>query len=150
MSTLVLLDTGPLGMVTNPQATVQTERCNRWMEGLLARGVRVLIPEIADYELRRELLRAEKVAGLRRLDALVEALDYLPITTAVIRQAAVFWAEARRQGRPTADDKALDGDVILAAQAVLAKTEDDVAIVATENVGHLSRFVTAYAWWEIS
>jgi predicted nucleic acid-binding protein len=150
MSTLVLLDTGPLGMVTNPQATVQTERCNRWMEGLLARGVRVLIPEIADYELRRELLRAEKVAGLRRLDALVEALDYLPITTAAMRQAAVFWAEARRQGRPTADDKALDGDVILAAQAVLAKTEDDVAIVATENVGHLSRFVTAYVWWEIS
>ena len=45
---------------------------------------------------------------------------------------------------------ALDGDVILAAQAVLAKTEDDVAIVATENVGHLSRFVTAYVWWEIS
>ena len=94
-------------------------------------------------ELRRELLRAEKVAGLRRLDALVEALDYLPITTAAMRQAAVFWAEARRQGRPTADDKALDGDVILAAQAVLAKTEDGVAIVATENVGHLSRFVTA-------
>jgi predicted nucleic acid-binding protein len=150
MSTLVLLDTGPLGMVTNPQATVQTERCNRWLEGLLARGVRVLIPEMADYELRRELLRAEKVAGLRRLDALVEALDSLPMTTAVMRQAAVFWAEARRQGRPTADDKALDGDVILAAQAILAKTEDDVAIVATENVGHLSRFVTAYVWWEIS
>jgi predicted nucleic acid-binding protein len=150
MSTLVLLDTGPLGMVTNPQATAQTERCNRWMEGLLARGVRVLIPEIADYELRRELLRAEKVAGLRRLDALVEALEYLPITTAVMRQAAAFWAEARCQGRPTADDKALDGDVILAAQAGLAKTDDDVAIVATGNVGHLSRFVPAYVWWEIS
>lgn len=150
MSTLVLLDTGPLGMVTNPRATEQTERCNRWMEGLLARGVRVLIPEIADYELRRELLRAEKVAGLRRLDALVETLAYLPITTAVMRQAAIFWAEARRQGRPTADDKALDGDVILAAQAVLAEVEEVEAIVATENIDHLSRFVSAYAWWEIS
>ena len=64
------------------------------MEGLLARGVRVLIPEIADDELRRELLRAEKVAGLGRLDALVEVLEYLPITTEVMRQAAVFWAEA--------------------------------------------------------
>lgn len=48
MSTLVFLDTGPLGMVTNPRATEQTERCSRWLEGLLAHGVRVLVPEIAD------------------------------------------------------------------------------------------------------
>jgi predicted nucleic acid-binding protein len=138
-----------LGMVTNPRATAQTERCTRWLEGLLARGVRVLIPEIADYELRRELLRAEKVEGLQRLDALATTLDYLPLNTAMIRQAAVFWAEARRQGRPTADDKALDGDVLLAAQVVLTVTNNDDAIVATENVGHLARFVTAYAWWDI-
>jgi predicted nucleic acid-binding protein len=149
MSTLVCLDTGPLGMVTNPRATVQTDRCTQWLEGLLARGVRVLIPEIADYELRRELLRADKVAGLRRLDALVSTLEYLPLTTAMMRQAAQFWAEARRQGRPTADDKALDGDVILAAQALLTSTDDDPVIVATDNVGHLARFVPAYRWWEI-
>ena len=55
----------------------------------------------------------------------------------------------RKQGRPTADDKALDGDVILAAQAVLTATADDEVIVATENVGHLARFVPAYAWWDI-
>jgi predicted nucleic acid-binding protein len=116
------------------------------MEGLLARGVRVLIPEIADYELRRELLRAEKIEGLRRLDALVEALEYIPLTTAMMRQAAAFWAETRKQGRPTADDKALDGDVILAAQVVVTATADDEGIVATENVGHLVRFVPAYGW----
>jgi predicted nucleic acid-binding protein len=149
MSTLVCLDTGPLGMVTNPRATAQTDRCTRWLEGLLARGARVLIPEIADYELRRELLRADKVAGLRRLDALVATLEYLPLTTAMMRQAARFWAEARQQGRPTADDKALDGDVILAAQALLTTTDDDTVIVATDNVGHLTRFVPAYRWWEI-
>jgi len=136
-------------MVTNPRATEQTERCTRWLEGLLARGVRVLIPEIADYELRRELLRADKVAGLQRLDALVAALEYLPLTTAVMRQAARFWAEARRQGRPTADEKALDGDVILAAQALLTTTDDETVIVATDNVGHLARFVPASRWWEI-
>ena len=136
-------------MVTNPRATEQTERCTRWLERLLARGVQVLVPEIADYELRRELLRAEKVESLRRFDALVTTLDYLPLNTAIMRQAAVFWAEARRQGRPTADDKALDGDVILAAQVVLTVTNNDDAIVATENVGHLARFVTAYAWWDI-
>ena len=109
----------------------------------------MLIPEIADYELRRELLRAEKIEGLRRLDALVEALEYIPLTTAMMRQAAAFWAETRKQGRPTADDKALDGDVILAAQVVLAATANDEGIVATENVGHLARFVPAYVWWDI-
>ena len=149
MSTLIVLDTGPLGQVTNPRATAQTAACHRWLEGLLACGVRVAIPEIADYELRRELLRAEKVAGLRRLDALVVTVEYLPLTTAMMRHAAGLWAEARRQGRPTADDKALDGDVILAAQVLLTATEDDEAIVATENVGHLARFVTAYPWWDI-
>lgn len=46
---------------------------------------------------------------------------------------------------PTADDKELDGDVILAAQA-----EQADALVATENVGHLSRFVDAQAWRDIS
>jgi hypothetical protein len=55
----------------------------------------VIVPEIADYEVRRELLRAKKERGLARLDALASRLKYLPITTAAMRQAAVFWAEAR-------------------------------------------------------
>ena len=48
------------------------------------------MPEIADYEVRRELLRANKVSGLTRLDALARLLEYLPISTAAMRQAAVF------------------------------------------------------------
>jgi hypothetical protein len=60
----------------------------------------------------------EKVWGLTRLDGLARLLEYLPLTTAAMRQAAVFWAQGRQQGQPTADDKALDGDVILAAQAM--------------------------------
>ena len=45
----------------------------------------------------------------------------------------------------------LDIDVILAAQALTAQVPvgDDI-IVATDNVGHLSRFVTANLWSNIA
>ena len=59
-------------------------------------------------------------------------------------KAAELWAQARNSGLPTADPKALDCDVILAAQAL----EKD-GIVATENVGHLSRFVDARDWRDL-
>lgn len=137
-------------MVTNPRASEQTNRCNLWIEGLLSSGVRVTIPEIADYEVRRELLRANKTAGVRRLDALKAVLDYLPITTSVMLRAAELWAEARMQGRPTADDKSLDGDVILAAQALMAEADGDEVVIATTNVTHLALFVGAQEWESIS
>jgi predicted nucleic acid-binding protein len=105
-----------------------------------------MLPEIADYEVRRELLRAGKVAGIRRLDQLKATIAYRPITTEVMLKAAEFWAEARRRGRPTADPKALDGDVILAAQATLVADEGNEVIIATTNVGHLSQFVDAREW----
>lgn len=149
MSLRILLDAGPLGLVTNPRGSGDADQCNRWLESLLAAGVDVWIPEIADYEVRRELLRADKDHGLARLDALQQVLGYLPITTATIRQAAIFWAQARKRGRPTADDKALDGDVILAAQAVLAAGSTHESIVATTNVAHLSLFVQARMWQDL-
>lgn len=56
------------------------------------------LPEIADYEVRRELLRANKIKGVARLDKLAKLIEYLPITTAAMRQAALFWSQARQQG----------------------------------------------------
>jgi predicted nucleic acid-binding protein len=148
VSQLVLIDTGPLGLVTNPRRSPPSVACAQWLQALVARGVRVIVPEIADYEVRRELLRAKKERGLARLDALAGRLEYLPLTTAAMRQAAMFWAQARQQGLPTADDKALDGDVILAAQAVTLGVAD--AVIATTNVGHLARFAPAALWPDIS
>jgi predicted RNA-binding Zn ribbon-like protein len=138
VSHTVLLDAGPLGLVTNPRRARQSVACAQWLQALVGHGSRVLIPEIADYEVRRELLRANKARGLARLDALA----------ALLRQAAVFWAQARQQGRPTADDKALDGDVILAAQAITLGATD--VVIATTNVGHLSRFAPAALWPDIT
>lgn len=48
------------------------------------------------------------------------------MNTAIMLQAAQFWAEARQRGIPTADPKALDGDVILAAQATMIEAEGTV------------------------
>jgi hypothetical protein len=64
-------------------------------------------------------------------------------------QAAEFWAQARQQGQPTTVDAALDGDVILAAQAFLLSQQGDPIVIATTNVGHLSRFVPAQRWQDI-
>jgi predicted nucleic acid-binding protein len=71
-------------------------------------------------------------------------LTYLPLDTATMRRAAEMWAIARTQGTPTADPREIDADVILAAQAEVVN-----AVVATENVGHLARFVIARHWRDI-
>jgi hypothetical protein len=59
-------------------------------------------------------------------------------------RAAALWAQARRRGRPTADPKELDCDVILAAQAL-----EVGAMVVTDNIGHLALFVEAKSWRDI-
>lgn len=147
---VVLLDSGPLGLVSNPRKTLQAEQCNQWLESVLLSSIRVLVPEIVDYEVRRELLRANKVRGIQRLNFLKNEIGYLPITTQVMLKAAEFWARSRQQGQPTADEKVLDGDVILAAQAGTLSSGDVDVVIATTNVGHLSRFVQARTWEEIS
>lgn len=150
MSRAILLDTGPLGMIVNPKSFSPTVRaCKLWYMSLLAREEMVILPEIADYEVRRELIRANKVTSLRRLDGLKITLEYHPFTTKIMLKAAELWAEARRKGRPTADPQALDGDVILAAQAMMVQEMGYDAIVATTNVKHLSLFVDARNWQEI-
>lgn len=42
---------------------------------------------------------------------------------------------------PTADDKALDRDVILAAQATIISNQGEGIVIATTNVSHLTRFI---------
>lgn len=148
MSRVIVLDTGPLGLVTNPKLSPESIACAQWLQIHITSGSRTIIPEIADYEVRRELLRANKTKGIARLDNLAKLLEYLPITTTAMRQAAEFWAQARQQGQPTAGDKTIDGDVILAAQAMTLAVPD--VVVATTNVGHLSRFVVAELWQNIA
>ena len=147
MSKVVLLDTGPLGMISHPKPNRDIVE---WVKNLLRSGAEILVPELADYEVRCELLRSKKSKGIKRLDELKRTMGYLPITTDAMLKAAEFWAAAREQGRPTAADHALDGDMILAGQAATLDAGADDLVIATTNVKHLSQFVPAEVWTEIN
>jgi hypothetical protein len=95
MSRIILLDAGPLGLLAQPRSTPTSEQCRQWARALQAAGARVYIAEIADYEVRRELLRARKTRGIERLNQLKSECWYVEITTATMLQAAVYWAQLR-------------------------------------------------------
>jgi predicted nucleic acid-binding protein len=73
----------------------------------------------------------------------------LPLSDDALRMAAELWAKSRREGRPTAESKALDIDVILAAQALSFGAAPSEVIIATTNARHLAQFVAARRWSEI-
>jgi len=147
MAKLVLLDTGVLGLATNPSGDVNNAVVT-WLSRLVKEHHQPQIPEIADYELRRELIRRKSINAMSRLDRLGSTLGYIPLDTETMRRAAGLWAQARNIGQPVAHNHALDGDVILCAQAeeLARRNPQDQVIVATTNVGHLARFVTASEW----
>jgi hypothetical protein len=151
MAEYVLLDSGPLSSACRNPGHRAAVQCQQWLNRMIARGVHVAVPETTDYEVRRELTRVGATASLNRLDALITVgrLIYIPVTTGEWRQAALFWADARRQGIPTAHPHALDADVILAACAATVGQPGDSVIVATTNTIHLARYCDARLWTTI-
>jgi predicted nucleic acid-binding protein len=148
MSRLVVLDTGPLGLLTNPKRTPETVAAAEWAIRLSAAGHRLLVPAIADYEVRRELVRARQTRGLAHLDAFIAARPgrFLSVTDSSLRLAADLWPRARNAGTPTADAKELDCDVLIAAQAIEAAGPSSDFVIATANLGHLGQFAPAELW----
>jgi predicted nucleic acid-binding protein len=141
----ILLDSGPVGDLSNPnQHAPQSLAIWRWLRQQLAAGAAVYLPEIADYEVRREMLLRSNQRALRRLNALRGHVYFYTVNSDAWLRAAELWAVARHAARPAADPKALDGDMILCAQA-----EQLGAVIATDNVGHLARFVDARRWQDI-
>jgi len=149
---LVLLDAGPLGLACTRVGDPKADECRAWLAELRAAGVQVLIPAVAEYEVRREVLRAKATARLRELDDLRSRFDRLEISAEALDRAAEFWALLRNLGMPTAADADLDGDAILAGMAATCAGPGDVAEVATTNLRHLRRFpgIIATGWRSIT
>jgi predicted nucleic acid-binding protein len=151
MSRIVVLDTGPLSLLASPVKSPAVRNANSWAADLLGAGFRLLVPAVADFEVRRELERLQRAQSLARLDAfnIAVADRYLPISDEVLRLGARLWAEARNRGTPTADPRELDCDVLIAAHALTLGVLPSDLVIATTNVGHLSQFVDARLWTDI-
>ena len=145
----IFLNSTPLGTLTNPASSPEAIAIAKWAADCLMAGHILYVPEIIDYEIRRELLRAVKINGLLKLDAMKVNFKYVPITSVAMSLSAKLWADSRRAGFSTGDPKKLDIDVILAAQALTSGVLEEDIIVATSNANHISRFVTAANWMDI-
>jgi predicted nucleic acid-binding protein len=148
---MIFLDSGPLSLLTQRHGVKAADECRSWMTDHLKRGTAIAVPEIVDYELRRELIRSGKTASISRLDALNNANPnrYVPLTTVAMRVAAQLWAEIRNQGLPTTNPLDIDVDVILAAQALTSGLPQSDFMIATTNPSHLSRFAPAELWTKV-
>ncbi len=110
-------------LLSNPNANADVLAISQWSRDCIAAGHQLYLPEVIDYELRRELVRAGKTKSLAKLDSLKSGFNFLPITSPAMLRAADLWAYARRQA---------------------------AIIVATSNVSHISRFVAADLWNNIA
>ena len=142
----ILLNSSPLGLLSSPVPSPQVIAITTWAVSSLAAGHRLYIPEVIDYELRRELLRAGKTTGLAKLEGLKTRFRYFPHHYCGYAPGRSYWAQSRRRGMPTGDPKKLDIDVILAAQALTlgAPSQDvtDDAALVTAVLALVSAHVT--------
>lgn len=152
-SLIVLLDSGPLGLITHPKANAENLACRTWLDQVTDAGNLALLPEIIDYEHRRELIRISSL-GIERLDRIKQAGFYLPLTTEAMLLAAQYWAEIRQLNLAGTDNLSLDADMILCAQAATLDPNtwdmpEARVVIATTNVKHLSHFAEAHLWRDI-
>jgi predicted nucleic acid-binding protein len=95
-----------------------------------------------------EMRRA--ASQITRLKAFCLRTDrFISLTTDDLERAAQLWGQGRRAGQQTADPQALDGDVILAAQAIGLGYAPTEFIIATTNPGHISRYAPCNLWSNI-
>ncbi|WP_435008802.1 type II toxin-antitoxin system VapC family toxin [Tundrisphaera lichenicola] len=152
MARIVILDTGVVGLLCCQPKTKDFAECYDWMYGMVALGTSVMVPDVVDYEIRRELIRLSAMAKLRRLGILKASINPAEVTPAAWAKAADFWAIVRRKGIPTAGAEALDCDSLLAGFAATIGKRRDKVTIATTNAKHLNRFpgIDARNWREIT
>ena len=148
---IVILDSGVLHTLVSTSKVKEVTDCQDWFYYLLSRSAKVVTSSICNYEVKRELIRREKVEEIKNLNQLKSLIDFLCVDEPTLELAAELWAEARNKGMPTADDLSLDADVIICAQYQLLaeKYPGRYVVIATTNVKHLSRFTEAKEWQNI-
>ncbi len=140
---IIILDTFPTSSTGKLSGKTLTllDQCQQWIEACETAGHRILIPAISYYEALREMEMRRATGQIIRLKTFCLAKKrFIPLTTTHLELAAQLWGQTRRAGQPTADPQALDGDVILAAQAIALGFPPSQFIIATTNPGHIIRY----------
>jgi predicted nucleic acid-binding protein len=152
LGSIIALDANVLSIAARAKGTQDRDDLWQLLSTKRAVGVWFIIPEIADYEVRRWLHATRAQAGLRRLNDMKSQFVYYPITTTHMQKAAELWGNLRRRGLPVSGSRDLGADVILAARALTFARPGDLVTIATGNVDHLSRFpgIDAKDWKAIS
>lgn len=151
----IVLDAFPLSncvVTINRRGTLLTlsEECRQWLTDCERSGATILIPAIVYYEELRELERRKAYKKIARFqEYCFQSGRFIPLTTGHLEKAAQLWGFARQSGKQTADDKALDADVILSSQVLSLEMTSKEYIVATTNVKHLQQYVNADEWQNI-
>jgi hypothetical protein len=141
---LIVLDSTLLWLLVRTSNHAKVQQARSWVSARLTAGHQLAVAEITDYETRRELVRKNATAQIRRLDALINQSEFLSIDRNTMLNAATI-ANMRNSGYQTAADSALDADVILGAQALIRSRRHggSSVVVATENARHLTRICNA-------
>jgi hypothetical protein len=70
----VILDAGPLGIVTKRRGIPDADACRHWIAAGIRSSASFIVPAVAYYEVRRELERLNSTTGIARLDAFCAAV----------------------------------------------------------------------------
>ena len=68
MSRVIVLGSSPLGLGASPIRSPEVERINLWAERKALAGTHLIVPAIADYDVRRELVRLQRTRSLVHLN----------------------------------------------------------------------------------
>ena len=149
---IVFLDSGIVYSLVNTSKVKEVVDCQEWFFSLLSKGVLIVSSAICEYEVKRELIRRNKIEELNNLTELKQWLNFIKVDDKVLDLAAKNWAKARNMGIPSADDKRLDADMIICStwQLLQEKWTGRYVVIATNNVKHLSRFANAEIWQNIT
>lgn len=141
MTSRLMLDTNVLARICHPSLHQDVKE---WLRRLLERGAaapEILVSVLADYELRRVLMKQQGVESLAHLDALEQSLRFVPLTVEASRRAAGMRRESGVAGSPSLSD----GDLLMAAQAEI----EGAILVTNDKAIHQIPGLTVRDWSEI-
>ncbi|MEP7119886.1 MAG: PIN domain-containing protein [Byssovorax sp.] len=136
-----MLDTNILVRICLPTGNRDVQE---WFQSLLLRGAdapEILVSVLADYELRKTLIRRGASTSLGQLDSLAGSMTYVSVTAEAVRRAADLAARLSPEDRRQISDV----DVLIAAQAELA----GALLVTSDHRLRAMPEITAKDWSEI-